>query len=139
MAHIEAWYILIDSDDIPFGEPHPVYLGHNDKIARLKTGIKDGPYKESLAHVNVTEMEVWKCRSLTLNGIGLDGIGELVGNLKLSQDEDSDCQKVSPWTRVMGLLLQEDEPLVVRIPHKGAQHLFLRIMFPAESVLLCLK
>lgn len=135
MAQIEVWYILVDSGNMPFEIPHVVYLGHSDKIVRLKTAIKDGVYKEHLAHVNIaTEMQVWRCRSLTLRGTSQEDIGELVGNLKLSLDPDSDGTTATDWTPVMDLQLQELEPLVVRVTvlNEGAQHLFLRIMFLAE-------
>jgi hypothetical protein len=135
MARIKVWCILVDSNNLPFGQPDGVYLGHSDDISELKTGIKDGAYKERLAHVNTTtEMEVWRCPSLTLRGIRPGEIGEIVRDLKLSLDQDSNGEELGGWIPVMSLQLQEYEPLVVRVTvqHEGAQHLFLRIMFPAE-------
>jgi hypothetical protein len=75
-------------------------------------------------------MEVWKCNCLTLCGIDPDGIDNLVGSLKLSSDEDSDGWKVVGWVQVLELRLQEYEPLVVKVQHKGVQRLILS--FPAE-------
>jgi hypothetical protein len=136
MAHIEdkqvVWYILVDFDNIPFGDPLLVYLGHDESILQLKMRIKEGEYKDKLAHVNAANMEVWKCKSLTLRGVRHDGIDNLVGRLKFSSDEDSDGQKLAHWDLVIDLRLQKNEPLVVRVQHKGVQRLFLRIMFPAE-------
>jgi hypothetical protein len=137
MAHIRVWYILIGPDNKPFGKPFRVHvLDDKYDILELREDIKKGPYKEDLAHVNVNEMEVWRCQSLTLLGLDPDGIGELVRNLKLSRDEDSDGKKVGGWTQVMSLKLDEYEPLVVRVQPKGAQRLFLRIILPAELTVL---
>jgi hypothetical protein len=132
MADIEVWYILINSDNTPFGEALPVIVRHNGKIVHLKKNIKEGDYEESFAHVNITEMEVWRCPSLTLCDLRPDGIPELVKNLTFSSDENSDGWELAGWDSVMELQLQEYEPLVVRVQPKGVQHLFVRIIFPAE-------
>jgi hypothetical protein len=66
MAHIRLWYILIRSNNIPLGEPFRINVGHNDDIQQLKTDMKDGMYKEDLARVKLAEMEVWRCKTLTL-------------------------------------------------------------------------
>ncbi|KAF8506858.1 hypothetical protein F5888DRAFT_1798087 [Russula emetica] len=122
MAHIEdkqeVWYILVDLDNIPFGVPLLVNLGHNETILHLKMKIKEGDYKDELAHVNIVNMEVWKCKSFTLRGVK-DGIDNLVGRLKLSNNEDSDGQQPVHWDLVIDLQLQQFEPLVVRVQRKA--------------------
>jgi hypothetical protein len=130
MADIKVWYILMDENNVPFGDPHPVYLRHDDDILKLKEKIKEGPYDDNLALVKITDMDVWKCNSLTLRGINPDGIKELVGNLEFPRDG----QKLGVWLPATELGLQEYQPLVVKVLNKGV-HLLLRIMFPTE----CLK
>jgi hypothetical protein len=132
MAGIKVWYILINPDNVPFGEPLRVMLGHDDDIIKLKTEIKKGAYKDNLANVNITEMEVWRYQSLTLRGLRPDRINELVKNLEFSSDEDSDGQILAGWDTMIELQVQEYEPLVVRVQPKGRQHVFVRIIFPAE-------
>jgi hypothetical protein len=129
MADIKVWYILMDENNVPFGDPFPEYLRHDDDIHKLKK-IKEGPYDDNLALVNITNMDVWKCNSLTLRGINPDEIKELVGNLEFPRDG----QKLGGWLLATELGLQEYQLLVVKVLNKGV-HLLLRIMFPTE----CLK
>jgi hypothetical protein len=111
----EVWYILTDMDNTLIGQPHSELLDPEKSILRLLFKIKEGPYKENLERVNVTDMEVWRCSSLSLDGLDPDEIGELVGNLKLSTDEDSDGKKLAHWGLVGDLHLGDREPLIVRV------------------------
>lgn len=124
---MEVWYILVDSNNTPLGEPRAAYLGYTDSISQLMMAIQGGPYKDDLAHINIKSMEVWRFPSLSLNNVRLDQIGDLVGCLTFSGDNDGEI--VSKWTLVKELQLQQFQPLVVRIIHKG-MYLFLHNMFP---------
>lgn len=126
---MEVWYILVNADYSPIGEPYSVDVGPKDNIIHLMKDIKEGMYKEELTHVKVTEMEVWRCRTLTLHGADLSEIDDLV---RSSINGDSNCEQLSGWIRMMELQLQEYEPLVVRVSVKGVQRFFLHIMLHAE-------
>jgi hypothetical protein len=129
-ATMEVWCILINTNNIPLGEPRAVNVGHKDNIKHLTEDIK-GVYEE-LADVKPTDMEVWRCQTMTLCGAHPDRMDDLVRHLRFGINGDSNCEKLGGWIRVVGLQLQEYEPLVVRVKVEGVQRFFLHIMFPAE-------
>ncbi|KAF8495264.1 hypothetical protein F5888DRAFT_1635744 [Russula emetica] len=97
---------------------------------------------DKLAHVNIVNMEVWKCKSFTLRGVHKDGIDNLIGRLKFSSNKDSDGQQPAHWDLVIDLQLQECEPLVVRVQckakckHKGTtvqEDLFRQLGNPEQT------
>ena len=119
---MEVWYILVDYDYNLLEEPHRVALGHKGDILSLKEKIKEGPYKETLTHVNTAGMEVWRFKSLILDdGVDPDRVGDLVR--PKSPSGDSEGQKLGNWIPVMRLQLQVTEPLVIRVKprDKGVQ------------------
>jgi len=112
-ATMEVWCILINTNNIPLGEPRAVNVGHKDNIKHLTEDIK-GVYEE-LADVKPTDMEVWRCQTMTLCGAHPDRMDDLVRHLRFGINGDSNCEKLGGWIRVVGLQLQEYEPLVVRV------------------------
>ena len=120
-------------DNVCFEQPEMVVVANNCKTRGFRTAVKEGEFKEILSHTKSYEIEIWKCRTLTLDGFNnLDELNERVRHLKFSSNDDSDCEKLVPWTSVMGLELSEYQPLIVTVSHEGLQRFFPPIMFPAE-------
>jgi len=129
---MEVWYILM-IDNVSYEQPEMVVVANDCNIQEFWTAVKEGEFKEILSHTKSHEMDIWKCRTLTLDGFNnLDELDERVRHLKFSSNDDSDCEKLVPWTSVMGLELSEYQPLIVTVSHEGLQRFFLHIMFPAE-------
>jgi hypothetical protein len=95
----------------------------------LMRKIKAGDYMPT-ADATFSNMEVWKFKSLKLDPRD-DQVDELLSNLKLTDNENSDVELVKEQTMMEELRLKKFEPLLVRVLQKGMQRLFL-IMFPTE-------
>jgi len=128
MADIKVWYILVNHNLMPFGEPVRVNLGYDEDVLQLKMEIKKWEDKENNNHVNIADMEVWKCHSLTLRHVEPDSVAGLIHNMTFSSDADSHARKLGGWVQVKDLQLQDFEPLVVIVRHKGVQLLFCIIV-----------
>ena len=113
----DIWYIIIDSENKPFGEPLSLYVGHNVdfNVKRLLAEIMEGPYKDIFNNINPRNIEVWQCPTLSLEGRHYDDIEGLVGPLTLIKGEGSDGNRVGRWELVGGLHLQTYQPLLIKV------------------------
>ncbi len=78
---------------------------------------------EDVAHVDTDELEMWKCNSLKLTGkYHIGRIEKLLSNVKFSDDENGEIQRLPAGARVIQLKLEDDELLLVRVPQRSMQH-----------------
>jgi hypothetical protein len=121
MAEIDVWFIFFDHDK-PLLQFFLESLHPQDTIMHLMRKIKAGDYEGPIANAKITDLEVWKFRSLKLNPRDKQ-MGELLSNLKLTDSEDSDVELVNVQTMMEELHLKRFEPLLVRVLQKGMQSL----------------
>ena len=115
---IDVWIILIDNENTPLGRPLCLYDVMNFNVDQLLVEILNGPYQAKLKDINILDLEVWECPTLSLEGHGPNDIEGLVKPLMLSRVGDSN-REVAVWEPVAGLQLSKYQPLVIRVTSKS--------------------
>ena len=110
----DIWYIVIDNENTPLGQPIPLYDVAGFTVHQLLVEIKSGPYQAKLEDVNIMDLEVWECPTLSLEGHGRYDVEGLMKSLTLSRGSDSN-RDIGGWEPVVHLHLQKYQPLVIRV------------------------
>ena len=114
----DIWIILIDNENTPLGRPLCLYNVIKFNVDQLLLEIISGPYQAKLKNVNILDIEVWECPTLSLEGHCLNDIEGLVKSLTLSRVGDSN-REVGVWEPVAGLRLSKYQPLVIRVTSRS--------------------
>ena len=112
---VKVWYVIVDNENTPLGKPLSLYDVINfDDVHDLLLAIKCGPYQAMLRDINIVDMEVWECPTLSLEGHGASDIEGLMKTLTLSEGSDGN-HNIGGWEPVANLRLQKYQPLVIRV------------------------
>jgi hypothetical protein len=116
---MDFWFIVFDYNK-PLSQWFMETLPPHKRIIHLMKKITGSDYDGPTANVKISDMEVWKFRSLKLVDPFDEQMERLLNNLNFTDNEDSEVELVDVRTTMEMLQLASIEPLLVR--QKGKHH-----------------